>query len=186
MNDNVTLRDVASPEFVGVSESDSVLGTVELLAAENASAAVVLRGTDPVGTITAGDVFSLLADGGDPETTRVAEVMSDPPERISADARLTDAAAALNGTDAGRVLITDPTTGEPVGAVSPFDVVAAGAVERTQVAAEQSERSVGTTRERATDDEQYATPSICEACGSLARDLTNFNGQLLCADCIDV
>ena len=35
-------------------------------------------------------------------------------------------------------------------------------------------------------DTEYSNQSICEVCGSLSRDLTNVNGQLLCPDCRSV
>ncbi|MFB6105760.1 MAG: CBS domain-containing protein [Halobacteriaceae archaeon] len=191
MDDTVTLREVASREFVGVSESDTVRGTVELLAADGDAAAVVMRGTDAVGSVTPRDVFAFLATGGDPATTRVTEVMSDPPERLSADATVADAVAAFGEDTGWRVVVVDPETGEPIGTVGPRDVVTTGTVERGRPAAT-GEVGTGTaatagaeTRREPAEDE-YATQSICEGCGSLARDLTNVDGQLLCADCRDV
>ncbi|MFC7046249.1 hypothetical protein ACFQH6_13255 [Halobacteriaceae archaeon GCM10025711] len=35
-------------------------------------------------------------------------------------------------------------------------------------------------------DGEYSNQSICEICGSLTRELSNFNGQLICSDCLEV
>ena len=58
MNENVTVREVMEREFVGVSESDGVLETSELLLREGSDLAVVLRGSEPVGVVTAALVFA--------------------------------------------------------------------------------------------------------------------------------
>jgi formylmethanofuran dehydrogenase subunit E len=39
------------------------------------------------------------------------------------------------------------------------------------------------TVEAESRDPEYSDQSICEVCGTLARELANVNGQLVCQDC---
>lgn len=182
MNDDVTLRDVMAREFVGVSESDPVAGAAELLSAEGADAAVVLRGSEPVGVFAARDVIEVVAAGDDPGETPVSTAMS-PPVALPAGASLADAIEAMADRDVTHVVVTDAE--DVAGTVEARDVVAAAAAlrgEREPVASPTA--GGGDDRVDAADaTDGFATQSICEVCGSLAHDLTNVNGQLVCSDC---
>ncbi|WP_227374055.1 CBS domain-containing protein [Haladaptatus halobius] len=184
MDAEVTIRDMMTREYVGVSESDSVLGAVQLMRAEGVGSVVVLRGSDPVGIMTESDVLDLVAEEGDPADTTVSEVMTSPIVSMNADRSLADAAGTMARQDIRRVIVT--RDGELVGILTERDVISASA----------SPSSIVSTREREPDetelrgtvevnggDAEYAGQSICEVCGTLTRDLTNVNGQLVCADC---
>lgn len=174
MNDNVTLGEVANPDFVGVSETDSLLGTVRLLAADGGRSAVVMRGREPVGTVCAADVFALLARGGSVAETRVESVMSEPPPTLAPTQSLADAAAALAGAPGGTLLVAAGATAEPLGTVTARELVAAGVA-----SAPANAPAVATGAEPSA----YSEQSICEVCGALAPELASYNGQLICADC---
>jgi CBS domain-containing protein len=179
MNDDVTLRDVMAREFVGVNESDPVAGAAALLSAERADAAVVLRGSEPVGVFSARDVVEVVAAGDDPGETPVSAVMS-PPVALPSGASLADAMEAMADRDVTHVVVTDAE--DVAGTVEARDVVAAAAAlrgEREPVAGPGAEGDGG----RADATDAFADQSICEVCGSLARTLTNVNGQLVCSDC---
>ena len=75
MNRDVTVREVANREFVGVSESDDLLETVELLVAEGSDTALVMQGSEPVGVLTDRDVLELLAAEGGVEGAVVGDAM---------------------------------------------------------------------------------------------------------------
>lgn len=181
MHDDVALRDVMTREFVGVSESDSLSGAARLMAEEGTASAVVLRGQEPVGLVSGREVVSFLADGGDPEATPVSEVMAPPPRRLTPDDSLAAAAAALADRDASELLVTDD--GTVAGVLDARDVVAATATlpETGTVTAGPTDRQSGADRTG-----EYSSQSICEACGSLTRELVDVNGQLLCANCREV
>ncbi|MFB6119890.1 MAG: cyclic nucleotide-binding/CBS domain-containing protein [Halobacteriaceae archaeon] len=174
MNDNVTLDGVASRTFVGVSETDSLRATGRLLADEDTERALVLRGTDPVGVVRAVDVLDRLTTDGGASDTTVTDVMSDPPPTLPPTRSLADAVAALSESDVDLVVITDDE--EVYGVITARDLVAAEA-SRPPVEERQ------TVALRAAGDGPYSDQSICEACGSLSRELAGYNGQLLCPDC---
>jgi len=195
MEGEVTVRDVMTREFVGVSESDTVLGAVKLMHEEDAGYVVVLRGSEPVGIVTESDVLALVADERAPADVAVSSVMSEPVVSVDVDRTLSDAAATMSREDIRRLAAT--SDGELVGVLSERDVIAASASlsgvptiredPRDGVGrSEASETGMGAEAASSSgesDRYEYADRSICETCGSLSRGLANVNGQLICADC---
>jgi CBS domain-containing protein len=176
MNDGATLAGVASSEFVGVTESDTLLGTVRLLAAEDAESAVVMRGREPVGLVRAADVYDALAAEGRVDDVPVREVMSDPPPRLASSQTVAAAADALTGTAHDLLLVVD---GEDLlGTVRARDLVEARATASREDAVPPSPATAASP-----DDVVYSGRSICEVCGSFSEELVQFNGQLVCEDC---
>ncbi|MXR21475.1 CBS domain-containing protein [Halobacterium bonnevillei] len=174
----LALRDVLSHEFVGVSESDELLDAVELMRSENTSSAVVLRGSTPVGVITAESVFDLLLDDGDPHDVTAADVMDETPESLSLDASVADAADLMGRTGDPRVLVADDNGVH--GIVEARDV--APSVEK-RVRGAPSAPSGPPSSSQGEGNETYAEQGVCEGCGSLAHQLVDVNGQLLCPEC---
>lgn len=189
MDGDVMIRDVMTREYVGVSESDSVLGAVRLMRDERAGSVVVLRGQEPVGILTEWDVLGVVADEIDPAETPVSDVMSKPVLTMSENRGLADAAATMSNEGIRRLLVVDEAEGV-VGVLTERDIITASAslgrapttepeIRSAELVAEAAANGAGPTTE-------YSSQSICENCGSLSRSLTDFNGQLICADCLDV
>lgn len=175
MNGDVLVRDVMTREFVGASEGDGILETVGLMLTEDAESAIVLRGSEPVGLLTQRDVLALLVDGGDPSATTVGEVMSDDPRRVEPETPIDTAATRLSGNQTRPLVVCED---DVVGLLTERDLLAAATIEPApQSAPEVSAQTTAGT---------YSSQSICEACGSLTRDLVDVNGQLLCTDCRDM
>lgn len=199
MNRDVTVREVMDREFVAASESDSALSTAELMLREEAEPAVVLRGSEPVGVVTDRDVIALLvADDADPATATVGDAMTESVPTIEPDETLA-AARDLMAARSRRWLVVS-NGGEPDGLVTEHDVLSSStigseidAAEHTGASAADAEGQlvdVGTSVTAVEVDspktEGFEDQGICEKCGSLSRDLTSFNAQLLCADCRDL
>jgi len=204
MDGDVPVREVMDGEYVGVSESDTVRETAELLLSEGVESVVVLRGSDPVGLVTRGDALSAFVSGeGD---ARVAEAMRSTVPTVSPGATLGEAADELASLDTGHLVVTDGS--QPVGVLTERDLVAAspfapggestGPVTATVGRSDDPDVEYGEQMDDQYDeddeefggsrppDRQFEDQSICEGCGSLARDLSTFNGQLLCVDCRDI
>ncbi|WP_327052705.1 CBS domain-containing protein [Halomicrococcus gelatinilyticus] len=189
MEGEVTVRDVMTREYVGVSESDAVLGAVRLMRSEGTGSVVVLRGSEPVGIMTESDVLDLVAEEADPAETTVAEVMSSPVVSMNADRSLADAAGTMAHQDIRRIVVTEG--GELVGVLTERDVISASASPSSigsftgRETTEPTDATTPIEGSANTDggDAAYANQGICEVCGSLTRELTNVNGQLVCADC---
>lgn len=195
----MTVREILTREYVGVSEADAVDDAVDLMLDEGTSSVVVLRGTEPVGMLTAADALSLVLEDDDAGATAVGEVMSGTVPTVPPGASIVEAASEMADADIGSLLAVDGD--EVVGVVSERDVVRATATLADRaglagnaepasvdgaVAVEAEEASAETATTEyggGTNEGEYSTQSVCEACGSLTPDLQEFNGQLLCADC---
>src|SRR5699024_4335993 len=162
-------------EFLGVNEADELGETVSLLLETDAARAVVLRGRTPVGVMYERDALSALVRWDDPAAATVADVMDDAIVRVAPDASLAAAARAMSRENVGWLLAMD---GEPVGVVTAHDVVVAHTM-----APETDTEQPMTARSIPDPESQYDTQGICEACGSLANDLVEVNGQLICPNC---
>lgn len=174
----ISVRDIASQRFVGVSESDSLQGAVDVLVEEDATAALVLRGESVVGLLTAGDVLGRLSDLSD---ATVADAMGEPPTSVRPDASVGDAAEIVRRTGIGYVVVED---GSGVhGLLEARDLVDAAAkpADTPDMASRMGVEATDGGRDTA-----FSTQSICEVCGSLAGSLSNVNGQLVCTDCHSV
>nr|WP_266077760.1 CBS domain-containing protein [Haladaptatus caseinilyticus] len=170
-------------EYVGVSESDSVLGAVQLMQSEGVGSVVVLRGREPVGIMTESDVLDLIADERDPAETTVADVMTSPVVSMRADRSLADAAGMMAQQGIRRIVVTRDD--ELVGVLTERDVISASASPSSISSAREPDMDdeLGRTMKTNGGDAEYTGQSICEVCGKLTRELTNVNGQLVCTDC---
>jgi len=196
MNAGVTVRELMNREYVAASESDGLVETVELLLREEEQAAVVQRGSECVGVLTAPDVLATLVDGPPPEDATVGDAMTESVPTVDPDETLDGAAAAMAAQSTG----TLENGAEPLGVLTERDLLTsrtfqpggsvegeaatpqtANAVRETGPARQEGELEAGVSAEEGFEDQ-----SICEGCGSLASDLASFNGQLLCAECRDM
>jgi CBS domain-containing protein len=196
MKPDASVREVMDREFVGVSEGDDLRETAELMLAEGVDSAVVLRGADPVGVVTERDALAALVEA-DAETPTAAEAMTDAVPTVSPEMTVAEAAAELSAGSTQRALVSEG--GEPLGMLTERDLLTASSFARTAadpaaaggeravagVTAGRGESEVEPTAERG-GESRFEDQSLCEACGSLSRELSTFNGQLLCPDCRDI
>lgn len=204
MQDTVTVRDVMSREFLGVSESDTLDDVLELMLREGVGNIVVVRGEDPVGLVTELELLELVAADEPLGDQSVDTVMRPPPTPIDADQDVGSALDALANLDEGALPVTNGSQ-ELVGVVTESDLLTASAsLFGTGDLTAQQEHVDGELRASARNSDpypseedahvaagdqaqaaSYSTQSVCEICGGLA-ELTEVNGQLLCQECRDV
>ena len=182
MRNGITVRDVMNREFVGVSESDRLADAAELMVSEPTEAVVVVRGSEPIGTLSTAGALSAMVDGA-PGDQSVGEVMEPSVPTTSPDTAVTEATRQLVSRGSTHLVVVDD--GEIVGLLTQGDVLATqGAVETTAAApsggSEASE--VGEAIE-AENESQQSVQGICEECGTLSPELSTVNGQLVCPDC---
>ncbi|GAB3664133.1 CBS domain-containing protein [Halopiger thermotolerans] len=202
MESELSVTDVLTTDYVGVSESDTVLGAVQLMRDERASCVLVVRGADAVGIMTEWDLLDLVADEREPADLTVGDVMTTPVISVAPDRSLTDAASLMTRENIRNVVVEDETGVR--GVVTQRDVIAAASSFQATVAprsssnnsvrgSEPGQRSDNLTpqsaaaeadeRALANGGDEYTTQGVCEACGSLADSLRESNGQLVCPDC---
>lgn len=209
MSAGVTVRELMNREYVGVSESDDLVETVELLLREDAETAVVQRGPECVGILTERDILATLVEGPDPETATVGDTMTESVPTVDPGESLDGALAEMATQSLGGLVVVNGS--EPIGLVTKTDLLNSRAVGATQTESgraraaataetpqdapgsapadpEVNTMEAGSTARATTrgSDQGFEDQSICEGCGSLASDLSAFNGQLLCPDCRDI
>lgn len=190
MDSTVTVQEVMDREFAGVSESDSVSDTAALMTDEDHESVVVLRGSQPVGLLSLRDALDAFVAGD--EDAAVSEAMTTDVPTIRPDATIGEAAGEMASQGTQRLVVA--AGDEVVGLLSEHDLVTASpfgpetdVTTAPEPGAEPAVVGQADDREAATADAGgFEDQSICEACGSFARDLARFNGQLLCGDCRDM
>lgn len=180
MNEQVTIRDVMSRDYVAVNEGDSLIGAAELMDEETDECAVVLRGQDAVGMVHAMDIVGLLADGTNLTETTVGETMTAPVTTLTPDADLSTAIRVVADGDARPAVVQ--ADDQVLGIVSEHDIVTAYAVLKDLQAEE--EPLAAPVADTGPVDAEYSDQGVCEVCGSLSQRLTDHNGQLVCPDCL--
>ncbi len=198
MESELSVRDVMTTDYVGVSESDTVLDVVRLIRDEETSCALVVRGPEPVGILTEWDVLDLVADEHDPAELAVEDAMTTPVIAVGLDRSLTDVATTMARQNIRNVVVESDDG--VAGVVTQRDVIAAASSFQTMTPPRSSERPVdrdhasaepaaarataeGETQLLPNGGDEYTTQGVCEVCGSLAESLWDANGQLVCADC---
>ncbi len=198
MESELSVRDILTTEYVGVSESDTVLGAVRLMREERSSCVLVVRGTDPVGIMTEWDVLGVVESEADPAETTVESAMTTPVISVSPERSLTDVATMMARENIRNVVVE--TEDDLLGVVTQRDVIAAaGSFQATTAPTRSNEGPPAVERpvddamapiDEPADDravpnggDEYSTQGVCEACGSLAEELRDANGQLVCPDC---
>lgn len=192
MNADVTVRDVMDREYVGVSESDDLVETAEVLLREGVDTAVVLRGSEPVGVLTCRDVLSLVVEGPPPAEATVEDAMTSSLPTVDPDTALTEAADVMSARNVRRLVVTPDAAAEPEGIITEHDVFAVrasepeGTAETTEEPGPVQSGSALASDVKSEGAADFEEQGICEACGTLTGDLVSFNGQLLCADCREI
>lgn len=192
MERDVSVQEVMDREYVGVSESDDLRETAELMLSEGVDSVVVLRGSEPVGVVTERDALEtfVMHNGESPD---VADAMTEAVPTVTPEVTIAEAADEMSAMSIQRVIVSDGD--EPLGVLSEHDLMTASPFAPTANGPETDTREqpvAGVSAGRAGTDEEagtegrFADQSLCEACGSLSRDLSPFNGQLLCPDCRDI
>ncbi|MFW6321117.1 MAG: cyclic nucleotide-binding/CBS domain-containing protein [Halohasta sp.] len=187
MRNGITVRDVMNREFVGVSEADSLADAAELMVSEAAEAVVVLRGAEPIGSLSTSTAMAAMLEG-DPDDRTVGEVMEPPVPTVRPDAALADATRHLIARSASHLLVVGDDG--VAGMVTERDLLAAS--ETVEPARSPGEEAEAVDRQPADPEaiEAEVSPetsmqSVCEVCGSLTPELSSVNGQLVCPDCTD-
>lgn len=188
MRADLTVKDVMTTEYLGVSESDDLSDVATMVLDENASVVAVTRGKGVQGMVSDRMLLAaLLKVGAENDRTIDQWMMSDPPV-ISPEADLAEAAALLADEDTSHLFVLHGD--DLVGVLSENDMLTAITSMLTTESMVDEEREFSSMSEE--EDESVDEPSdvslqsVCEVCGTLKSDLSNFNGQLVCMDCRSV
>lgn len=185
MFEDLTVRDVMTHDYVGVSESDTVEEIGRLMIEEGESAVAVVRGAEPIGTVMPRTMISACIGGADPSEKPIGDVMERPPRSVEPDLSLAQAAAILADVDTDHLFVS--AGDEILGVLSENDLVTAMTSMLTTEPGETFDDDYGIAiSAEAEQIGEMSAQSVCEVCGTLKTDLENINGQLVCDDCRSV
>ena len=190
MRNDLTVKDVMSHTYLGVSESDSVREVAALLLEEEAPVVGVVRGGSLKGMVTDRLLLAAVLDNASLDDVSIADRMRIDVPTVTTGTDLSEAASILSDMELAYLFVLDET-GEPVGVLSENDIITAvtSVLATNPVDRESSEVLSQEEDDRSENDtasDELTTQSVCELCGTLKTDLTNFNGQLVCSDCRSV
>jgi CBS domain-containing protein len=119
----VTVKDFMTQNPETISPTAKVVEAVEIMAKSNIGSLLVLANGKIRGILTERDLLANLVNNGrDPETTKVADVMSSSLAEVNADASLKQAAKVMTAEKSRLVVLAG---GKPIGVVTATDIVQA-------------------------------------------------------------
>ena len=119
-----TVRDVMSEKPETVEPSDTVTEAAKKMKSAETGALLVTDGDELKGIVTDRDiVLRAVAEGNDPDDTKVEDVCSTDTTSIESDASIDDAIKRMRDDDIRRLPVVDD--GEPVGIISLGDLAIA-------------------------------------------------------------
>lgn len=168
------VRDIMASPPVTAPPGMTVLEAARLMRARDIGSLIVQDGSRAVGIVTERDlVGKVVAEGRDPRTTQVRELMSSPLLTIKPDADVLDAARAMARHHVRRLPVQNGAN--LLGIVSERDIleVSPDLLEVTRALGEEGAAEV--------PGEDFI--SKCEGCGKLSDGLETREGMLVCEDC---
>lgn len=170
----VSVREVMSSDYLGVHEGEPLGAVAKTLADQREDTAVVLRGGDPIGLVTAVDLLGALTDGGGDEA--IGSYMREPVTTIEPEATIEHAIDQLATIETDHLVVID-AEGTAVGVV---DARALLAVANSFIEGH-LEATVPPIGERSPPS--MSEQGVCESCGRLTDTLVESDGSLVCSAC---
>lgn len=104
----VTVRNIVNHDLVQLEETSSVRQAAELMVRKDVGSIVILREGTPFGIVTERDIIGkVVSTGKDPNSVRLATIMSSPLITIDADSSLADATELMLLKKIRRLLVLD-------------------------------------------------------------------------------
>lgn len=116
-----TVTEIMESPVLTVPTAKSLRTAAIRLEAESVGSLVVCANDEPIGIITEADITKAVADGMDPDSTAVEQVMADSPVTVAEDDSLSTAATLMRNNDVKRLPVTDDG-GYLVGVVTTTDL----------------------------------------------------------------
>lgn len=131
----MSLKALMIKEVTSLPPSASVLDAAKFMTDMNVGSVIVMKDNSPSGFLTDRDIVSkVLAQGKDPKTTKISEIMVTPVVTVSEDKGIFDATALMATHGIRRVPVVD-SSGKLVGIVALDDVLVLIGQEMQNIAA---------------------------------------------------
>ena len=181
METEIPVRDIMTRPVITADAELDILSAAKKMGSANVGSLIIVSGDKPTGILTERDlVKKVLAQGIDPRTLKVAEIMSAPVVSIEPDASLREAAALMLRSGVKRLPVI--FQGKLVGIITDTDLVSGSSLGLNEILSdllEMHKESIHLEQPRG------VVRGICEVCSQLSDTLESVNGELLCWSCRD-
>jgi CBS domain-containing protein len=181
METEIPVRDIMTRPVITAGTDLDVLSAAKKMGSANVGSLIIVSDGNPTGILTERDlVKKVIAEGIDPRTIKVAEVMSTPVVSIEPEASLREAAALMLRSGVKRLPVISKK--RLVGIITDTDLVSGSSMGMSDILSDLLEMH----RESVHFEPSQGMPrGICEVCGQLSDTLESVNGELLCWSCRD-
>ncbi len=181
--DKIAVKEVMSRNPAIVKEDMTIKEAANLFKNRGISTLIVEEHGDYVGIVTDRDlVTKILAEGNDPESTTVGEIMSHPVIMISSEESISTAARVMSGRRIRKLPVI--SNGKIVGILSENDIVRI-APDLVVLAKEYSTIKMNGDIHHGHHESKEYIAGRCEACGQYSLRLRYGHGMLLCPECYE-
>jgi signal-transduction protein with cAMP-binding, CBS, and nucleotidyltransferase domain len=119
----MALRDLMIKDVTSLPPTASVVDAAKFMADMNVGSVIVMKDNSPAGFLTDRDIVTkVLAQGKDPKTTKISEIMVAPVVTISEDKGIFDVIRLMSTNGIRRVPVVD-SNGKLVGFIALDDVL---------------------------------------------------------------
>jgi len=181
METEIPVRDIMTRPVITADANLDILSAAKIMGLANVGSLIVVSEGKPTGILTERDlVKKVIAQGVDPRSVLVGEIMSAPVVSIEPDASLRDAAMLMLKSGVKRLPVI--SNGRLVGIITDTDLVSGSSLGLNEILTdllEMHRESIHFEQPRG------VVRGICEVCGQLSDSLESVNGELLCWSCRD-
>jgi CBS domain-containing protein len=168
--------DAMTKGVIYVKPNDNVQRVAEIMRKNDIDSVIVIDKGIGVGIVTDTDIIAkVVADGINPRTTVVSDIMTSPLITVKPEADIDDAAREMRDKDIRRLVVAQD--GNIIGMLSEFDIVRVEPALHLLIR-EHSQWDIADMASPAS-----TISGICEVCSNYSEDLRPFNGRLMCEEC---
>lgn len=174
--DIITVKDIMTRKIISVLPETNIVDASMKMASLDISSLLIKTGDEYVGVFTDRDVMKrVVAEGLDPNTTLVREIMSSPLITISEDADIEEAAKRMRGGKIRRLIVKNEVG--VVGIISESDIARIEPELHLLIREHSRLQFPSSGTEGGKGFSGY-----CEECGNYS-GLENISGRWLCKEC---
>ncbi len=177
MDTGIKVGDVMAKGIVTAEPKDTVKKACEIMAKHDLSGISVMDKGRVVGMLTQGDLVTMIANGQDPSSLKVKEIMGTKLASIGPNVDISKAAGVMVRNKVKRLPVLKK--GKLVGVITQTDIVRI-APSVFDLIFEKAKIETGTLLE-----EEIGMSGECEECSNYSDNLRNVNGALVCEECYE-
>ena len=177
METGIKVQDVMAKGIVTINPNDGIKKACQMMAKHDLSGLTVMEKSKYVGMLTQGDLVQVIAGGGDPDKSRVKDIMGKKLLSIDPFADISKAAKMMVENQVKRLPVL--RNGKLIGVITQTDIVRISPSVYDLIF--EKARAEGS----AVLEGEIGMSGECEECGNYSEQVRNVNGTLVCEECYE-